>query len=449
MQQLLGLEYGFLDDSSITYCAPRAKLETSGRMERDEMLSPAALTTWLIEKSLAGVGEAEMIGGFCERLVHAGMPLARAIVLVDTLHPIYEGHAFRWSRGRSQAEVLEYGRTKDGPNAAAWRRSPLYYMVETNQSILRRRLTDPSPSPEIPDFATFGALRNEGMTDFVALVTRFAPTGVIGEMDAIYSYWTSDIVCGFDESHIAMLQALIKPLAAALKCASLARIAATLVETYLGRDAGRRVLSGRIERGVAEQISAVLWYSDLRGYTRITDTATPEQIIPLLNDYADVVISAIHKAGGDVLKLIGDGTLAIFREPDIGEASYAALNAAVAVRRDVAQLNLRRANLGLPLTDVYLGLHVGEVFYGNVGSLDRLDFTVVGPAVNEVSQIAAMCRSAERDMLLSAAFVAAARPADRHRLVSVGRYALRGIARAQELYTLDFGPDESVPGSFR
>ena len=266
-------------------------------MERDEVLSPATLTTWLIEKSLAGVGEAEMMGGFCERLVHTGMPLARAIVLVDTLHPIYEGRAFRWSRGNRQAGVLEYGRTRDGPNAEAWRRSPLYYMVETNQSILRRRLIDPSPSQETPDFATFAELRKEGMTDYVALVTRFAPTGVIGEMDAIYSFWTSDVVPGFDENHIAMLRALINPLAAALKCASLAGIAATLVETYLGRDAGRRVLSGRIERGVAEQIRAVLWYSDLRGYTRITDTAAPDQIIPLLNDYADVVISAVHEAG--------------------------------------------------------------------------------------------------------------------------------------------------------
>ncbi|MBV8773194.1 MAG: adenylate/guanylate cyclase domain-containing protein [Deltaproteobacteria bacterium] len=402
---------------------------------------------WLIEQSLAGASEAEMVGAFCERLVLAGMPLARAIVLIDTLHPIYEGRAFRWNPGRSHAEIIEYGRTKEGPNAEAWRRSPLYYMIETNRTVLRQRLSDPSPSEGIPDFATFADLRNEGMTDLIALVTHFAPTGAIGEMDAIYSYWTSDVVSGFAENHVAMLQALIIPLAAALKCASLARIAATLVETYLGRDAGRRVLSGRIERGVAEQISAVLWYSDLRGYTSITDTAAPDQIIPLLNDYADVVISAIHQAGGDVLKLIGDGTLAIFREPDIGEASHAALQAAVAVRRNVAELNSRRANSGLPLTEVYIGLHVGEVFYGNVGSLDRLDFTVVGPAVNEVSRIAAMCRSAERDLLLSAAFVGAVCPADRHRLVSVGRYALRGIARAQELYTLDL--DQSGPGSFR
>jgi adenylate cyclase len=400
--------------------------------------SPAALTEWLIEESMAGAGEAEIVEGFCARLVRSGVPLARAIVIVDTLHPIYEGRAFRWNRGASQAEVLEYGRTREGPNAEAWRRSPLFYMIETNQSILRRRLIDPSPAPKGPDFATYAELRSEGMTDSVALVTRFAPSGVIGEMDAIYSYWISDAVSGFDDSDVAILQTLINPLVAALKCASLAHIATTLVETYLGRDAGRRVLSGRIERGVAEQIRAVLWFSDLRGFTRITDTAEPNQIIPLLNDYADVVISAIHEAGGDVLKLIGDGTLAIFREPDIAQASHAALDAAVAVRRAVAELNLRRASSGLPLTDVYLGLHVGDVFYGNVGSLERLDFTVVGPAVNEVSRIAAMCRSAEREVLVSTDFAAAVCPAGRDRLISVGRYALRGVAKAQELYTLDF-----------
>lgn len=180
----------------------------------------------------------------------------------------------------------------------------------------------------------------------------------------------------------------------------------------------------------------MLWFSDLRGYT-ITDTAAPDQIIPLLNDYAEVVISAIHAAGGDVLKLIGDGTLAIFHDSDIGAASHAALGAALAVRQGIAALNTRRSKSGLPVTEVYLGLHVGEVFYGNIGSLERLDFTVVGPAVNEVNRIAAMCRTVERDVLLSAALVAAARPEDRRRLVSVGRYALRGIAKAQELYAPD------------
>ena len=405
-------------------------------MNPDETLT-ATLNAWLTEKSLAGLSEAEMVFGFCQRLLQACLPLARAIVLVDTLHPIHEGRAFRWSRGTKETEVLEYGRTREGANAEAWRRSPLYYMVETNQSVLRRRLTDPASPEGMPDFASFAELRDEGMTDFVALVTRFAATGAIGEMDAIYSLWNSDAARGFAENDIVTLQRLVPPLAAALKCVSLARIAATLVETYLGRDAGRRVLSGRIERGIAERIGAVLWYSDLRGYSRITDTAPPDQIIPLLNDYAEVVISAIHAAGGDVLKLIGDGTLAIFHNNDIGEASHAALEAAVAVRQGVAELNERRRASKLPVTEVYLGLHVGDVFYGNIGSLDRLDFTVVGPAVNEVNRIAAMCRSVERDMLFSATLAAAARRADRDRLVSVGRYALRGIAKAQELYTLD------------
>ena len=396
-----------------------------------------ALTAWLTEKSLAGLGEAEIVEGFCERLLEAGVPLSRAIVLVDTLHPIYEGRAFRWNRGIAQAEVLEYGRTREGANAEGWRRSPLYYMVETNRSFLRRRLTEPPTFDETPDFAAFTELRDQGMTDFVALVTRFPAAGSVGDMDAIYSYWTSDGAAGFDENDVVMLQRLADPLAAALKSVSLARIAVTLAETYLGRDAGRLVLSGQIERGVAEQISAVLWYSDLRGYTRITDTAAPDQIIPLLNDYAEVVISAVHAGGGDVLKLIGDGILAIFRADDMGAAAHVALDATLAVRRSVADLNSRRARTGRPVTEVYLGLHVGEVFYGNIGSLERLDFTVVGPAVNEVSRIAAMCRSVERDVLLSEALVAAAHPADRERLVSVGRYALRGIAKAQELYTLD------------
>jgi adenylate cyclase len=135
---------------------------------------------WLTEQTLAGASETEIVGGFCERIVQAGVPVARAIVLVDTLHPIYEGRAFRWSRGTDQSEMLEYGRTREGERAEAWRRTPLYYMVETNQSVLHRRLTDPPTTDETLDFASFAELRAEGMTDYVALVTRFAATGAIG-----------------------------------------------------------------------------------------------------------------------------------------------------------------------------------------------------------------------------------------------------------------------------
>ena len=189
-------------------------------------------------------------------------------------------------------------------------------------------------------------------------------------------------------------------------------------------------------RGIAERIDAVVWSSDLRGFTRIIDT-TPDQVIPLLNDYADAIVSAIDEHGGDVLKLIGDGTLAIFTGEDRLHACGAALSAAIAARQGVGQLKERRMAQGRPVTDMYLGLHVGEVFYGNVGSRDRLDFTIIGPAVNEASRIAAMCRSVDQPILMSAAF---ANVGDiKRRLVSVGRYALRGVAEPQELFTLDPG----------
>jgi adenylate cyclase len=228
-------------------------------------------------------------------------------------------------------------------------------------------------------------------------------------------------------------------LALALKSVSLTRIARTLVETYLGRDAGRRVLEGRIERGVAEKITAVIWLSDLRGFTRVTESASPGQVIPFLNDYAEAVIDPVREKGGNVLKLIGDGVLAIFRGEPLAGACAAALAAEAEMRRRTGELTRRRAAEGLPVSAPYVGLHVGDVFYGNIGSRDRLDFTVVGPAVNEASRICALCRSVERDALMSSAFHETAGGTDRARLVSVGRYALRGVGRAQDLYTLDPG----------
>jgi adenylate cyclase len=277
-------------------------------------------------------------------------------------------------------------------------------------------------------------LRAAGMTDYVAIINRFAGDDVIGDMDCVYSSWATKNPQGFSDDHIATLQRIVPFLALAIKSVSLARMAGTLMRTYLGRDAGQRVLSGRIVRGATDRLDAVLWFSDLRGFTRITDTA-PEQVIPLLNDYADVIVSAIHGEGGDVLKLMGDGVLAIFAAEDRSHACNAALSAAIAARRGIAKLNKRRKEEGVPTTDMYLGLHVGEVFYGNVGSRERLDFTVVGPAVNEVSRIAAMCRSLEQPVLVSAAFAGVGY--NKSRLVSVGRYVLRGVARPQELFTLD------------
>jgi len=403
-----------------------------------------ALAGWVTEAGLVGRTESELMTGFCRRVADTGVPLARAMVILDTLHPIYEGRVFRWRADAPDAtEVVDYGRTNEGEAAENWQRSPFFYLLQSGGRDMRRRLM----AGDSADFPAIVQARAEGMTDYLALVHRFAAEGVIGEMDCVYSSWSTDAAGGFGEAAVDALKRLAPFLKLAIKSAALARMAGTLAETYLGRDAGRRVMDGRIVRGVAEKIGAVLWYSDLRGYTHISDNAPPEQIIPLLNDYAEVVVSAVHGYGGDVLKLIGDGTLAIFTGEDREQSCSAALGAAARVRKGVVKLNGSRAEAGLPTTAVYLALHVGDVFYGNVGSKDRLDFTVIGPAVNEVSRILAMSRSVEQDVLLSASFVDALAPEMRRRVVSVGRYALRGVAQPQELFTPE--PDFEISQSVR
>ena len=395
-------------------------------------LQLAELAAWITEAGLAGQSEIAALTGFCDRAVHFGLPIARAIVLADTLHPIYEGRAFRWNRDKDTTVLTEYGRSDE--DLGRWQRSPFFRLEQTGETLLRRRLTAESRE----EFSIFPELIDAGITDYVAMVNRFATEAIIGDMDGIYSSWATDAPAGFNDADIAALCRLAPLLALTVKSASLARIAETIVETYLGRDAGRRVLEGRIARGITDQIQAVLWSSDLRSYTRISDTADPGEIIPLLNAYSGAIISTIYDQGGDVLKLIGDGVLAIFTVEDRTRACESALAAAIAARRSVTEVNRSRAAANLPTTDMYLGLHIGEVFYGNIGSEDRLDFTVIGTAVNEVSRIATLCRSVDQPLLISSDF-AAALGESRNLLVSVGRYALRGVGRPQDLYTLDPG----------
>jgi adenylate cyclase len=393
-----------------------------------------AIAGWVVAQGLAGAAEKTLLDGFCERCRDGGIELSRAVAIIDTLHPIYEGRAFRWRNdGIEEEAIVEYRSTSTGEAAENWRRSAFFHLMSTGTDEVRRRIGLGDPA----DFFNLDVMKAEGNTDFIAFAQRFASDAIIGEMDCFYSQWATRRPDGFRESEVAALRRLVPSLGLAIKCASLARIAGTLVEVYLGRDAGQRVLAGRISRGVADRINAVLWFSDLRGFTAITDSARPNEIIPLLNDYAEAVITAIHDASGDVLKLIGDGTLAIFKADDPAAACRAALGAAADMRRRVATLNARRDAEERPITTAYLGLHLGDVFYGNIGSEDRLDFTVVGPAVNEVARIAAMCRSVDRGILLSSEFVAAMDEAERWQFVSVGRYALRGVGRAKELFTLD------------
>ncbi|WP_428686133.1 adenylate/guanylate cyclase domain-containing protein [Reyranella sp.] len=399
------------------------------------LLDTDILLDWIVRRGLDGLDEGQLLREFCEKCREAGLMLSRALSFIDTLHPVHEGRIYRWRDDSVEEEAAtDYARTdQGGPAAESWQRSPFFHLLQTGEEELRRRIG----LGEAPDFPVIQEMKDAGHTDYIVFIHRFAGDTKIGDMDGVYSAWSTRHSEGFSDANIVALRRLVPALALAIKSAALARIADTLVRVYLGRDAGRRVLEGSIQRGVADRVEAALWFSDLRSYTAITDTAKPSEIIPLLNDYAEAVINSIHEAGGDVLKLIGDGTLAVFRADDPAEACRCALRAEENLRARMKELNERRLAAEQPVTTAYIGLHIGEVFYGNIGSFDRLDFTVVGPAVNETSRIASMCRSVDRPVLVSSIFADALPAEERARLVSVGRFALRGVGKAQDLFTID------------
>jgi adenylate cyclase len=412
-----------------------------------ELTPRLRLMNWLVRQGLTGLPENDLIRGFCERCRAGGLDLSRGLVFIDTLHPIFEGRGFRWNDTQTnESDVFEYGSTSEGEAAQNWRRSTFYHMLQHGQDELQLDLTDSASL----DFYSIDDLAAKGHRHFVCFVHRFGEAGTMGQMDCFYSYWVTRRDEGFGEQDLAALRDLVPVLGLAIKSAAQVEIARTLGRVYLGRDTSEQVLRGKISRGVTERINAVLWFSDLRGSTAISEGIGPGEIIPFLNDYAQASIDAIHDAGGEVLKLIGDGVLAMFTHENMVVAKRAALRAEHRFRHNMKALNARRSAERRPVTSAHVGLHVGEVFYGNIGSEDRLDFTVVGPAVNEVSRIASMCSSVDREFLASTAFRTGLDVSGRRYLVSTGRFALRGIGQAQDLYTLDpdIAVDEVVAGSY-
>ena len=390
---------------------------------------------WIAERTLAGEPETRLLEGTCERLTGLGVSLRRVVIGCDTLHPVLEGRIFEWRRDREAVKQTDYGRREDPQKVDdKWVRSPFNHLLSTGDSRLRRRV-GPATNSGL-EFPILADLAEEGVTDYVAYCHRLGGAAVIGQMDCIFSSWTTDRAGGFGDGELEAIDRIMPCLAGALLGISLGRIADTLVETYLGRDAGRRVLRGSIERGVAERIRAVLWFSDLKGFTRLVDSVEPRLVIPMLNDYADAVVSSVHDHGGQVLKLMGDGVLATFELDDPARACRRTLDCVMETTRRVEIVNAVRAEKQQPTTGVSMAVHIGDVFYGNIGSTDRLDFTVIGPAVNELTRIAGMSRSLDQDVILSSTFAEAA-GASRNHLVSLGRYALRGVGRPQELFTLD------------
>jgi adenylate cyclase len=252
----------------------------------------------------------------------------------------------------------------------------------------------------------------------------------------VYSF-AADRRGGFNEDDASLLQATLPALSLAMKAHATLVIASALLQTYLGEETGRRVHAGAIERGSVESLHAALWFADIRGFTPTSDSTPGPAIIDLLNDIFETLTAALRSRGGEVLKFLGDGMLATlsFAESDRVETCRRALDAAVEAMREIATLNAARTAAGLPVVTVDLALHVGEVLYGNVGAADRLDFTVIGPAVNEVARIEALCEPLGREVLISAEFAAAVAGSDR-RLVSLGHHRLRGVREAKEIFAL-------------
>jgi adenylate cyclase len=402
------------------------------------------LALWLVERGMRGLPLEGQLAGFCQRIYDAGFPMKRAQMGMGTLHPRYGSHTFVWRPGAGAIEHTPRERTIQ--SRQVYLRSPVHYMRSRGIPALRRRLDSGDPD----EFLIFSELRAEGLTDYAARVVRYDPMQseaitnesvapnrppVPGQaLNGIFFSCATDRPEGFDDGQLGQVVQSLPYLALAVKSRLTYDVASTVIETYLGGDAGHRVLTGEIERGSAEAIRAVIWFSDLRGFTRLADTLPRDALIEMLDDYLEAMARPVHDNHGQILKFMGDGLLATFDLTARDETAVGrdALKAAAELRRAFPAFNEARKGAGKPVMDFGLALHLGEVLYGNIGASDRLDFTVVGPAVNEASRIQALCRSLERNVLISSTF----REIAGGGLESLGFHALRGVREPQELFTL-------------
>ncbi|HVZ00329.1 MAG TPA: adenylate/guanylate cyclase domain-containing protein [Dongiaceae bacterium] len=399
----------------------------------------AEVIDWLVQAGLRGTDEGELLQGVCDALVERGLPLVRVMVGSGLLHPTIDSRVHLWRRG---GRVAGEDFTRDAIDTDEWEKSPFRYLVESNATSMRRHLDGDYQTGE---FDLLDQLKAGGATDYYAMVTRQSNPSMTYKVGHSVSSWTIDRPGGYGEGELAALERVAQAFALSYQNRSMHGTIRTLMETYLGRGAADRVLNGNIVRGQADTIDTVIWYSDLVQFTRIADEIEREHLLGLLNDYASPLVESIEEHGGEVLKFVGDGILAIFPDEGRARAPSNALDAALQAEARVNALNASRRAQGLRTTDFYLSLHVGNLLFGNFGSSKRLDFTVLGPAVNEASRIGGMCRSLEQRVIVSSAFAEAAGPRRRD-LVSLGRYALRGIGQPQELFTIDRAAAPIVPG---
>jgi adenylate cyclase len=398
---------------------------------------------WVVREGIRGAAADALFDGLCQRLVSAGVPLWRAFIGMPTLHPQWGGYSYNWRRDFNAIEPSQFGRGYEYEQILL--NSPFGYLIRQMENSaqerdswlhLRRRLAGPEA---VFDFPILKELAAAGASDYFAEVVRFGAEGDPSRGTGIGYSFATDWPGGFRDDDLVLLQAVLPVVSLGMMTHAGHTIASGLLGAYLGGDAGGRVHAGAVERGSVESVRAVLWYADIRGFTAIADTTPGLIVIELLNAIFETITGSLRPRGGQVLKFLGDGMLAIFPFVDAtrDETCNQALDAAAEAMDGLDRLNAVRGKAGKPIAAVDLALHLGEVLYGNVGAVDRLDFTVIGPAVNEVARIETLCEPLGRKVLISAELASVV--GDRRRLEPLGYHTLRGVRDPREIYGLDLG----------
>jgi len=404
-------------------------------------MTKRSLAGWLADSGLRNLPLEELVDGFARKLNEAGVPVARIFASTNTLHPLVLTRALIWDRATGPATHLEFQHADiDHPTMQT---IPFADMFRQGVEERRLDLRQPPSGGEPPVFAE---LRDLGMTDWLGNTFPFGELGPsisgprassgMGQLWLVCSVAT-DRADGFEDQHLTVLRQVLPLFALAVKAITMRAVGQGLLEAYLGTDPATRVLAGTVRRGEVLDVAAVLFYADLRSFTPLADTLPGRDLLALLDDCFDCVARPLTRLGGEILKFMGDGMLAIFRTDDRrrAETCAAALAAASEALDLMELLAARRREVGRPTPGLDIALHVGTVQYGNVGTDTRLDFTVIGPVVNEAARIEALCGPLGRPLLVSQAFAAAA-SASRPHLVSLGRHKLRGVREDTELFTL-------------
>jgi adenylate cyclase len=381
---------------------------------------PGPVLDWLIGDARRLPDGRAILTGLCTRLVESGLPLARASFHIRTLHPQLFGIGFYWQRGVDEIRIFRAERGVERTDL--FLRSPMRVLFE-GAGAVRQRLDLPGVEFAFP---LFNELRQQGLTDYVALPITFSDDKIHG------TTWSSDRPGGFSSEDLAQIEDLLPLFGLQLEIRYNRRLAVTLLDTYVGHHAGERILEGQITRGSGTTVSAAIWYCDLRGFTALSERLGRDALLACLNDYFDAMAGAVAQNGGEILKFIGDAVLAIFPLED-EDACQRALRAALDARTAMAALNNRRFERGDEVLGFGIALHAGEVMYGNIGSADRLDFTIIGPAVNLAARLEGLCRTLGRDLLISDRFAYYFLGWE---LRSLGHHQLAGIARPVEVFAL-------------